>query len=249
MHYFTFSPSRYLLLNPLNPCPLHCLVWGIWSFHYHLLVMVAYRHPYSVLMFGRHHIMVVRDFVCLHFSFWLHQHVFVARISFSCRHGVFRGIFFIRCWILDFHCLLQKEHCPPLSCLRCISSTLFRLGVLLVILLSLWLLSHFSIAKLRQADYRKYRWLYLLHKKIGNLPHFLVLTIVEPAHARHDLSRLNSALAYSQPSVLTFHLSVFTFKSGYSFLFPWNYLLVLFPCSLLDSTVKIKTVSINNIRI
>lgn len=38
-------------------------------------------------------------------------------------------------------------------------------------------------------------------------------------------------------------------KSGYSFLFPWNYLLVLFPCSLLDSTVKIKTVSINNIRI
>ena len=112
MRYFTFSPSRHLLLNPLNHHSLHRLWWGIGSFHYHLLVIVAYQHLSSVLVLGRHHFLVIRDIVCFHFSFWLHRHIFVARISFSCRHGVFRSSFHFRCWILDFHCLLQKEHCP-----------------------------------------------------------------------------------------------------------------------------------------
>ena len=162
--------------------------------------------------------MEARDILCFHFSFWLHGHAFVARISYSCRHEVLS--FFLSDAGFQIFIVWYKGALSSLSSLHYISSVLFRLGVLLFILLSPWLLSHFSIAKLRQADYRKYRWHYLRHKKFGNLPHFYVLTIVEPAHARHDLSKLNSALAYSQPSVFTFHLSVFSSpKVGIPFFF------------------------------
>lgn len=106
-----------------------------------------------------------------HFSFLLHGHPFVARISYSCQHGVLS--FFLSDAGFRIVIVWYKGALSSLSCLRYISSMLFRLGVLLFILLSPWLLSHFSIAKLRQVDYRKYRWHYLRHKKIGNLPHFL----------------------------------------------------------------------------
>ena len=138
----------------------------------HSLCLYAYRHQSSVLRLGMHHILEARDILCFHFSFWLHGHAFVARISYSCRHGVYYS-FFLSDAGFRIVIVWYKGALSSLSFLRYISSMLFRLGVLLVILLSPWLLSHFSIAKLRQADYRKYRWHYLHHKKIGNLPHFL----------------------------------------------------------------------------
>lgn len=71
-----------------------------------------------------------------------------------------------------FSLYVAKRALSTLSCLRYISSVLFHFGVLPPYGYLLAPVT-FSIAKLRQADYRKYRWLYLLHKKIGNLPHFL----------------------------------------------------------------------------
>ena len=153
------------------PCIIWCNELGL--FIAHCLYRYAYRHPSSVLVLCRHHILEARDILCFHFSFWLHGHAFVARISYSCRHGVYYS-FFLSDAGFRIVIVWYKGALSSLSSLRYISSVLFRLGVLLVILLSPWLLSHFSIAKLRQADYRKYRWHYLHHKKIGNLPHFYV---------------------------------------------------------------------------
>ena len=163
MRYFTFSPSRHLLLNPLNHHSLHRLWWGIGSFHYHLLVIVAYQHLSSVLVLGRHHFLVIRDIVCFHFSFWLHRHVFVARISYSCRHGMFRGSFLFRCWILVFIVCCKRSIVRTLL-LTLHISVLFHFGVLPPYGYLLAPVT-FSIAKLRQADYRKYRMVLFASQK------------------------------------------------------------------------------------
>ena len=137
----------------------------------HCLCLYAYRHPSSVLVLCRHHILEARDILCFHFSFWLHRHAFVARSSYSCRHGVYCS-FILSDAGFGIVIVWYKGALSSLSCLRYISSVLFRLGVLLVILLSPWLLSHFSIAKLRQADYRKYRCTICVTKRLATFHTF-----------------------------------------------------------------------------
>ena len=121
---------------------------------------------------------------------------FSFRLSWSVR-----GFSLFHCWILDFCCFMQFRIVLTLL-LSLHISVLFHFGVLPPYGYLLAPVT-FSIAKLRQADYRKYRMVLFASQKDW------------------------------QPSALYI-------KSGYSSLFPSNYLLVLFPCSLLDSTVKLK---------
>lgn len=85
-------------------------------------------------------------------------------------------VFLIRCWIPDCHCLIQRSIVLTLLLTLHIFHAVLPWCSPLHTVIS-WLLSHFSIAKLRQADYRKYRWHYLRHKKFGNLPHFSFLRL------------------------------------------------------------------------
>lgn len=169
LHYFLLDICSWIHIISF-PCIVWCDELGV--FIAHCLYRYAYWHQSSVLVLSRHHILEARDILCFHFSFWLHGHALVARSSYSCRHGVY-CIFFLSDAGFRIVIVWYKVALSSLSSLRHISFVLFCLGVLLVILLSPWLPSHFSIAKLRQADYRKYRWHYLRHKKFGNLPHFL----------------------------------------------------------------------------
>ena len=142
-----------------------------------------------------------RDILCFHCPLLLHHHALTL--------GFLRQAFMVCPWFLSiplldsgFSLYVAKRALSTLSCLRYISSVLFHFGVLPPYGYLLAPVT-FSIAKLRQADYRKYRMVLFASQKDW------------------------------QPSALYI-------KSGYSSLFPSNYLLVLFPCSLLDSTVKLK---------
>ena len=77
----------------------------------HCLCLYAYRHQSSVLRLGMHHILEARDILCFHFSFWLHGHAFVARISYSCRHGV-TIVFSYPMLDSGLSLFDTKEHCP-----------------------------------------------------------------------------------------------------------------------------------------
>lgn len=145
------------------------------NFLHHLLVMVCYlASVFHSWYSGGITLLMVQGYSLLSLF------ILIASACLSCSDFLFVPAWCVPwCFLyplLDsgFSLYVAKRALSSLSSLRYISSVLFRLGVLLVILLSPWLLSHFSIAKLRQADYRKYRWHYLLHKKIGNLPHFYV---------------------------------------------------------------------------
>ena len=97
-------------------------------------------------------------------------------LGFLIRAGMKCSVFLIRCWIPDFHCLIQSSIVLTLKLTPHIFRAVLPWCSPLHSVIS-WLLSHFSIAKLRQADYRKYRWHYLRHKKYGNLPHFSFLRL------------------------------------------------------------------------
>ena len=135
----------------------------------------AYRHPSSVLVLCRHHILEARDIIC--FSLF----ILIAWASLCCSDFLFVPawsvqFFLIRCWIPDFHCLIQSSIVLTLKLTPHIFRAVPPWCSPRHTVIS-WLLSHFSIAKLRQADYRKYRWHYLRHKKFGNLPHFSFLRL------------------------------------------------------------------------
>ena len=150
--------------------------------------------------------------------------ILIASACLSCSDFLFVPAWYVP-WLFPFplldsgfHCLLQKEHCP-----HSLAYATYLCAV------PLWCSSairlspgscHIFHCKVKASRLPKISLALFASQKDWQPSTLLVLTIVEPAHARHDLSNLNSALAYSQPSVFTFHLSVFTFKSGYSSLFP-----------------------------